>query len=130
MSIAQVSPRIRIARLMAILGGCLILIDFMWGALLVLPFDWTRPTDAVLGISFLTGLPAYVFDYRRKGRVIVFLPIAFLVRFLAELLAGSPWTASQLLALRPWIGSELLITASVLLQWSKLWNPPFTAAAN
>jgi len=47
----------------------LILIDFVWGAVAVYPLDWTRAADVVLGTSFLIGLPAYVFDFWRKGRI-------------------------------------------------------------
>lgn len=62
------------------------------GAIAVIPFDWSRLSEAVLGISFLIGLPAHVLDVWKKGRVVIFSPAVILLRGFAESYAGSPPT--------------------------------------
>lgn len=122
MSLAAASPKARIGYL-SILGGFATLIDLVWGAIAVLPFDWTLPHEAVLGVSFLIGLPAYLLDFRRKGRVVIFLPAVILLRGFAESYAGSPHALGWQLR-----GNELLIAAYLLLQWSKLRNQDSVSA--
>lgn len=100
---------------LTLLAGCLMLIDTVWGAIAVIPFDWSRLSEAVLGISFLIGLPAYLLDVWRKGRVVIFLPAVILLRGFAESYAGSPPALRWQFA-----GNQLLIVASILLQFSKL----------
>jgi len=124
MPLAAHSTRARIDNI-AFLGGCLILIDFVWGAVAVYPLDWTRAADVVLGTSFLIGLPAYVFDFWRKGRIPISLAVVFLVRVYAEYFAGSPPTFG-----RSWTGTALLAAAAVLLQLSKLRNEGLTGPAD
>lgn len=120
-----------------VLAGLLAVIDTLWGALAVLPFDWTLPNETVLGLSFVLGLPAYLLDVWIRGRAVIFLPAVILLRGFAEFCIGSPTVAehltrgeifSQLVhfcAASPtfgWqlMGNYLLIAAAVLLQWSKL----------
>jgi hypothetical protein len=117
MSLAADSMRGRIGYL-SILGGVTALIDAAWGAIAVLPFDWTLPHEAVLGVSFVIGFPAYLFDFWRKGRLVILMPAVILLRGFAEFYAGSPHTLGWQLR-----GNELLIAAYLLLQWSKLRNP-------
>ena len=114
MSIATNPRRSQLDHL-TLLGGFLMIIDTVWGAIFVLPFDWTRLLDIVVGISLLIGLPAYVLDVRRSGRLLIFLPVALLFRWSAISFAGSPPTLA-----RPWTGNVLLIVAILFLQWSKL----------
>jgi hypothetical protein len=122
-----------------IVAGLVAVIDTLWGAIAVLPFDWTRPNDAVLGISFVLGLPAYLLDLWIKPPVVIFLPALALLRGFATHCIGAPTSGEHLRAddlfsqlvhfcagsptlgwqLR---GTELLIAAALLLQWSKLRN--------
>ena len=90
-------------------------IDTVWGAVAVLPFDWRRTGDALLGITFLLGLAAFLLDLWRRGRIVIFLPILILLRGFAESHAGSPAKVGW-----QFRGNELLIAAWVLLQLSKL----------
>lgn len=107
--------------LLIALAGLMMLIDTAWGVAAVLPFDWSVPTDTVLGISFLLGLPAYLLDFWRKGRVVIFLPAVILLRGFAEYNAGSPATVGwqPTLGWQLW-GNQLLIATFLILQWSKL----------
>ena len=115
MSTAAQSTRVRIGDL-AVLGGLLMAIDTLWGAVAVLPFDWSRPLDIALGVGLVSGLPAFVLDFRSRRRVVIFLPIVFVLRWMAGSYQATPPHFG-----RPWIGgSVLLIAATVLLQWSKL----------
>jgi len=109
------SSKIQAGYLLPLFAGFLIIIDTVWGAIAVLPLDWTRLNEAVLGVSFLIGLPAYVFDLRRDGRGLVFLPAVVVMRWLAESYAAFPAPLG-----RPWTGNLLIIAGSLLLQWSKL----------
>ena len=118
-----------------ILAGFMAAIDTLWGAIAVLPFDWTLPKDTALGLSLVLGLPAYLLDLCIRGRAVIFLPAVILLRAFTEFfLAGSPATLG-----RPWTDNVvavayfvlfppncLLIAAAVLLQWSKLRNPQAT----
>jgi hypothetical protein len=131
MSVAGDSVKARVGWLV-ILGGLMVFIDTLWGALLVLVFDWNDPKQVVFGMSLVSGLPAYVLDFRRRGRVVVFLLSAVLLRAFVEFfLAGSstpgrPWAGNlNVSALEEFVifpPSSLLIAATMLLQWSKLRN--------
>ena len=96
-------------------GWALALCDTLWGGALSGWFDWSRPHEAWLAIGFLLGLPAYVLDLLRPGRVLVFLPAAVVTRWVAQSYADS-----HLALVPPWQSNLLLIAAGVLLQWSKL----------
>lgn len=124
---------------LAILAGLLALIDTLWGALIVLGLGWDSASAAVLAISFVLGLPAYLLDASIKGRVVIVLPAVILLRGFALSCIGSPMgreplrsdeLLSQLVHFcgeSPTLGwqlrgTELLIAAACLLQWSKLRN--------
>ena len=111
MSVARESTRALLLKLAALL----VLVDTAWGVVAVLPFDWTLPNEALLGVSFLLGLPAYLLDFWNKRRVVIALPAVVLFRGCAEFYAGSPHPLGWQL----W-GNQLLIAALVILQWSKL----------
>ena|SRR5690349_3775441 len=101
-----------------VVAGFLMLIDNVWGAIAVLPFDWHRLPDIAVGISFVIALPFYLLDALSKNRVVVFLPALILYRWLSLSLVvkhASLWG--------PWRVNVLLIVASILLQWSKLRKP-------
>lgn len=117
MSLTIESTRARIGYL-SVFGGFLMLIDTLWGAIAVLPFDWYRPSDITVGISFVMGLPAYILDSWSKKRIIIFLPALLVFRWLALSLLAKPPTL-----IGPWRVNVLIIVASILLQWSKLRKP-------
>jgi hypothetical protein len=99
-----------------LLGGCLMLIDTLWGALAVLGIGFEPLLDIPLDISLVAGLPAFALDAWSRSRVIVFLPALYLFRWWVVSHIGP---TPQHLSL-PWRGSVLLIVAAALLQWSKL----------
>ena len=101
-----------------VVGALLMLIETLWGAIAVLPLDWHRLPDIVVGISFVVGLLSYLLDALSKKRIIIFLPALFLFRWLALSVAT---THPSLLA--PLQVNVLLIPASMLLQWSKRRRP-------
>jgi hypothetical protein len=98
------------------LGGSLMLIDTVWGALAVLGIGFEPLLDIPLDVSLVAGLPAYVLDAWSRSRIIVFLPALYLLRwYVGSHIGSAPNDVSP-----PWRGSVLLIVASGLLQWSKL----------
>ena len=104
----------------AVIGGCLMFIDSLWGVLAVLGIGFDGLLDIGLDISLVAGLPAYALDWRTRRRVIVFLPALYLFRWLVGSQIGPPPYHLG----PPWQGSVLLFVASLLLQWSKLKNQP------
>ncbi len=104
----------------AVLGGCLMFIDSLLGAVAVLGIGLDGLLNIGLDISLVAGLPAYALDWRTGRRVIVFLPALYLFRWLVGSQIGpAPYHLGP-----PWRGSLLLFVASVLLQLSKLKNQP------
>jgi hypothetical protein len=106
------------------LAGLLAFVDTAYGVLPAMFFDWTRPIDIAFGISFLIPFPAYLLDRRSKLRVVVFLPLLLLTRWLMSACTGVPgcnfrviWTTDGLLS--PGWGNRMLFAACALLQWSK-----------
>jgi len=99
-------------------GGILMLIDSLWGVVAVLPFSMANGSDIALAISLVLGLPAYVLDFRSNRRIVIFLPVLFLFRWIAAGAISVPFTLGQ-----PWRINGLIMAATVLLQWSKL-RPP------
>jgi hypothetical protein len=109
----------------AALGGCLMFIDSLWGALAVLGIGFDGLLAIGLDISLVAGLPAYALDWRIGRRVIVFLPALYLFRWLVGSQIGpAPYHLGP-----PWQGSLLLFVASVLLQVSKLKKQPIAPRA-
>jgi hypothetical protein len=103
----------------AVIGGCLMLIDSLWGALAVPGIGFDGLLEIAYAVSLVVGLPAYALDWWTGKRVIVFLPALYLLRWLVVSQIGpAPYHLGP-----PWQGSLLLFVASVLLQWSKM-NPP------
>lgn len=101
-----------------ILGGFLALVDSIWGALLFLPVDLRLLSEVVVGISLILAFPAYIVDLRSRRRIIIVMPALFAFRWLAlSLLVHPPMLVA------PWRFNLLLISACVLLQWSKLRKP-------
>jgi hypothetical protein len=104
----------------AVLGGCLMFIDSLWGAVAVLGIGGDELLDVGLDISLVAGLPAYALDWWAGKRVIVFLPALYLFRWwVISQIGPAPYQLGP-----PWRGSLLLFVASALLQYSKLKNQP------
>lgn len=102
-----------------VLGGCLMLIDTVWGALVVLGIGFEPLSDIALDVSLVAGLPVYALDSWSGSRAIVFLPALYLFRWFAVSHIGpAPYNLSP-----PWRGSLLFFVAAALLQWSKLQKP-------
>jgi hypothetical protein len=114
MSLTAESTKVRIGY-PAMLGGFLMLIDSLWGVIAVLPFSMAHGTEIALAISLVVGLPAYVLDFRSKRRIVIFLPILFLFRWIAAGAISVPFALGE-----PWRINGLITAAAVLLQWSKL----------
>jgi hypothetical protein len=103
-----------------VIGGCLMVIDSLWGVLAVLGIGFDGILAIGLDISLVAGLPAYALDWRAGRRMIVFLPALYLFRWLVVSQIGpAPYHMGP-----PWRGSVLLFVASVLLQLSKLKTSP------
>jgi len=111
----RLSPFAAAAPLPAMWGGILMLIDSLWGVVAVLPFSMANGSDIALAISLVLGLPAYVLDFRSNRRIVIFLPVLFLFRWIAAGAISVPFTLGQ-----PWRINGLIMAAAVLLQWSKL----------
>jgi len=100
---------------LALIGGILMLIDPVWGGLLVLGFDLSWPNGLLMGISFVIGLPVYLLDRWIDKRVAISMIGLFLFRWIATCFGGP-----HPVFCAPWRNSVLLMIAFVLLQVSKL----------
>ncbi|HTL03130.1 MAG TPA: hypothetical protein VL243_12910 [Vicinamibacterales bacterium] len=118
MSLTAESTKARIGYL-AMFGGFLALVDSLWGALLILPFGFGNGIEIALGIGLVLGLPAYILDFRSRRRIVIFLPVLLLFRWILMSAVAVPHSLGQ-----PWRWNVLLIAATVLLQWSNLRQQP------
>ena len=100
------------------LAALLMLVDTLWGTIAILPFDWYRLPDIVVGTSFVLGLPCYLLDAFSKRRIVVFLPALIMYRWLALSILAHPRSLWG-----PWRVNVLLIVASILVQSSKRRQP-------
>ena len=100
------------------IGGGLILLDTLWGALADMGLDSTQTSDLVLAISFILGLPAYLLDVWFKKRVAYSLLGVFLFRWIVLSSIGPTFVLQN-----PVTGNLLLIASFVLLQLYKTEQP-------
>ena len=98
---------------LAILGGVVMLLETLFGLVLVAGLGPPRPGDIAVAVVLLGGLPAYLLDVWSKSRILIALPALFALR---------------LLILDWWRFNELLIPAAILLQCWKLRSMKGSAA--
>jgi len=96
-------------------GGIVMLLDSIWGGIIVLGLDLRHPYELVLAISLVIGFPVYILDLWIDKRIPIFMIGLFLFRWIVRCF-GVPVPA----LCNPLRGSVLLIAAFVLFQWSKL----------
>ncbi len=70
------------------LAGLFILVDAMFGTIIVLAGAPSHAKEVLLSVSFLLGLPAYFFDLWLKRRVAFALLSLFVLRWLARCFLG------------------------------------------
>jgi hypothetical protein len=97
------------------LGGLLMLVDSVWGAIAALGLDLSLKNELALALSFVLGFPLYLLDFWTGKRIAFALIALFLFRWIALCFAGPVFAFCS-----PWPGSALLICAFLLLQWSKV----------
>ena len=98
-------------------GSGVMALDSAWGGLCALGLDWYNFNEALLGITFILGLPSYVCDIWIGSRVAVILPGLFIFRWIATCFAGGTYQACN-----PLRCNVLLIVGFGILQLCKLAN--------
>jgi hypothetical protein len=107
---------------LVILSGWAALLDTGMGIMINMALDHGRVFDNLFGLSLLLGFPMFLLDLWLGKRFAICLASAFVVRW-AILSLGGPTPRIANPAAWP-VGFFPLLTALVLLQWSKLRSTP------
>ena len=106
---------------LVILSGAAALLDTGIGLIINMALDHSRAFDNLFGISLLLGFPMFLLDLRLKKQFAFCLASLILVRWAILGLSGPTPAFGNPAA---WPTGFLLVTALVLLQWSKLRSTP------
>lgn len=100
-----------------VLAGVAALLDTAIGTVAALGLDWSSPHEAVMGVSFVLGLPVYLLDLWLNRRIAFGLAGLFLFRWVARCFGGpTPVLCNPFV----WPVGILLFLALACLQTSRL----------
>jgi hypothetical protein len=106
---------------LVILSGVAALLDTGIGLIINMALDHGRAVENLFGISLLLGFPMFLLDLRLKKQFAFCLASLILVRWAILSLSGPTTVIGNPAA---WPTGFLLVTALILLQWSKLRSTP------
>jgi hypothetical protein len=106
---------------LVILSGVAALLDTGIGLIINMALDHGRAVENLFGISLLLGFPMFLLDLRLKKQFAFCLASLIVVRWAILSLSGPTPVIGNPAA---WPTGFLLVTALILLQWSKLRSTP------
>jgi hypothetical protein len=106
---------------LVILSGVAALLDTGIGLIINMALDHGRAVENLFGISLLLGFPMFLLDLRLKKQFAFCLASLILVRWAILSFSGPTTVIGNPAA---WPTGFLLVTALILLQWSKLRSTP------
>lgn len=98
-------------------AGVFALADTVIGAIIFIALEPGPPGDVIMGVTFVLGFPAYLFDEWFTGRVPVGLLTVFWLRWLARCSGGGHFVLVNPFV---WPVGILLTIAIIALQWQRI----------